>query len=301
VQRIVNETSTKLQRISNETATKSATIRKATMAEQLRLLIIGAHPDDADYAAGGLAALYRTAGHVVHMVSLTNGDAGHHLHPGPELARRRQKEAEAAGGVIGAAYELFANHDGELLPTLENRRQVIQLIRSFKPDLLVTHRPNDYHPDHRYTSQLVQDAAYMVTVPAVSPGTPHLQRDPVIAYLPDDFQRPYPFQPSVVIDVGPVLDKIVDMLHCHTSQFYEWLPYNMGVADQVPAGDRERRDLLAEHTKARLRKRAERFRDLLVARYGRDRGAKVEFAEAFEACEYGATLDDKAAQRLFPF
>src|SRR5947209_6171956 len=134
--------------------------------EPLRLLILGAHPDDADYAAGGTAALYRAAGHVVKMVSLTNGCAGHHLQPGPELARRRRAEAAAAGAVIGATYDVLDNNDGELLPTLENRRQVIRLIRGFRPDLVLTHRPNDYHPDHRYTSQLVQDAAYLVTVPA---------------------------------------------------------------------------------------------------------------------------------------
>src|SRR5438270_3665078 len=188
-------------------------------AEALRLLIIGAHPDDADYAAGGLAALYRRAGHVVKMVSLTNGDAGHHLTPGRQLAARRRKEAAAAGAVIGATYDLLDNHDGELQPTLENRRQVIRLIRSYRPDLVLTHRPNDYHPDHRYTSQLVQDAAYMVTVPAVTPDTPHLAANPVIAYLPDDFQKPYPFRPSVVVDVGGVLEQIVAMLHCHTWQF----------------------------------------------------------------------------------
>src|SRR6266849_4620033 len=101
----------------------------------LRLLIIGAHPDDADYAAGGTAALYRAAGHVVHLVSMTNGDAGHHERAGAELARRRQTEAAAAGAVIGAAYEVLDSHDGEVLPTLENRRHVIRLIRSFRPDL----------------------------------------------------------------------------------------------------------------------------------------------------------------------
>src|SRR5438552_19045429 len=122
--------------------------------EPLRLLIIGAHPDDADYAAGGTAALYWAAGHTVQMVSLTNGDAGHHLMPGPELARRRRAEAAAAGAVIGASYDLLDNHDGRLLPTLENRLAVIRLIRSFRPDLVLTHRPNDYHPDHLYTSQL---------------------------------------------------------------------------------------------------------------------------------------------------
>src|SRR5207237_2237339 len=160
------------------------------------------------------------------------GAAGHPLHPGPALARRRRGEASAAAAVIGATYDVFDNHDGQLLPTLENRLAVIRLIRTFQPDLVLTHRPNDYHPDHRYTSQLVQDAAYMVTVPAVAPETPHLQRDPVIAYLPDDFQKPYPLQPDVVVDVGSAVEKIVDMLHCHASQFYEWLPYNGKHIDQ---------------------------------------------------------------------
>ena len=267
----------------------------------LRLLIIGAHPDDADYAAGGTAALYRAAGHDVRMVSLTNGDAGHHEAPGPSLARRRLAEANAAGAVIGAAYEIFDVHDGELQATLENRWKVIHLIRSYEPDLILTHRPNDYHPDHRYTSQLVQDAAYMITVPAVVPGTRHLHRNPVIAYLPDEFQKPYPFSPTVAVDVGPVIEKIVDMLHCHVSQFYEWLAYNTQTLEQVPTADAARRAWLGEQVKARLRKQSDRFRPQLLACYGAERGKAVEYAEAFEACEYGAPLDDAAIQRLFPF
>ena len=266
-----------------------------------RLLIIGAHPDDADYAAGGTAALYRAAGYTVHMVSLTNGDAGHHEQPGPALAKRRLAEATAAGAVIGATYQLFDIHDGELQPTLENRWQVIHLIRTFEPDLILTHRPNDYHPDHRYTSQLVQDAAYMITVPAVVPGTKHLLRNPVIAYLPDEFQKPSPFQPTVAVDVGPVLDKIVDMLDCHVSQFYEWLAYNTGMLDQVPTTDSGRRAWLAEQVKGRLRKQAERFRLQLIHCYGAQQGNAVEYAEAFEPCEYGAPLNETAIRHLFPF
>ncbi len=271
------------------------------MTDVLRLLIIGAHPDDADYHAGGTAALYRAAGHVVKMVSLTNGDAGHHLLRGPELAQRRRKEAAAAGAVIGAVYDVLDNPDGELLPTLDNRKQVIRLIRSFRPDLVLTHRPNDYHPDHRYTSQLVQDAAYMVTVPLVVPDVPHLPANPVIAYLPDEFQKPYPFQPAVAVDVGGVLERIVDMLHCHVSQFYEWLPYNVGQLDQVPATEPERREWLAEQLRSRLRRTADRYRELLVRTYGAEHGKRIEFIEAFEACEYGTPLDETAKEQLFGF
>src|SRR5947209_4046357 len=243
----------------------------------LRLLIIGAHPDDADYAAGGTAALYRAAGHEVKMVSLTNGDAGHHRESGPALAQRRRAEAAAAGAVIGASYDVLENGDGLLLPSLENRRQVIRMIRSFQPDLVLTHRPNDYHPDHRYTSQTVQDAAYMVTVPAIAPDTPHLAHDPVIAYLPDAFQKPYPFRPDVALDVGPVFDRVVAMLDCHRSQFYEWLPYNRGDLGQVPADEVARRAWLAEHVRARLRAQADRFRAALVRDYGTERGGRVEY------------------------
>ena len=267
----------------------------------LRLLIIGAHPDDADYSAGGTAALYRAVGHEVKMVSMTNGDAGHHRESGKALAQRRRAEATAAGAVIGASYDVFENSDGQLLPTLENRRQVIRLIRSYQPDLVLTHRPNDYHPDHRYTSQLVQDAAYMVTVPPIVPEVPHLRKNPVIAYLPDDFQKPYPHDPAIVVDVGGVLDQIVGMMHCHTSQFYEWLPYNGEYEAEVPTGDSARRAWLKQKVQARLRQRADCYRELVKKVYGPARAPKVEYVEAFESCEYGEPLDEVARKRLFPF
>ncbi len=271
------------------------------MAEPLRLLILGAHPDDAEYAAGGTAALCRRLGHVVGFVSLTNGAAGHHQTWGPSLAARRLQEAQAAAAVIGASYTTLDNDDGELLPTLDNRRAVIRAIREFAPDLVLTHRPNDYHPDHRCTSQLVQDAAYMVTVPGIVPETPPLRRDPVIAYLPDMFRKPCPFEPSVAVDVGSVVDTVVAMLDCHVSQFYEWLPYNGRCEQHVPSESGQRRAWLGAQVRTRLRAQADRFRSLLVAQYGPERGQAVEYAEGFEACEYGAPLDVAARRRLFPF
>jgi N-acetylglucosamine malate deacetylase 1 len=272
------------------------------MAETpLRILIIGAHPDDADIKAGGSAAKWCALGHVVRLVSLTNGQAGHQSMPGPELARRRRAEAEASAAVIGATYEVLECPDGELDDRLEYRHAVIRLIRGFRPDLILTHRSTDYHPDHRFAGLLVQDAAYLLTVPAICPDVPHLASSPVILYFSDAFKKPCPFEPHVVVGIDDVFDRLVAMLHCHQSQFYEWLPYNAGHLDQVPEGDAARRSWLAERIARRIRPLADRYRDLVVRTYGEEAGRKVRSIEAFEVSEFGAPLDAEARARLFPF
>ena len=265
----------------------------------LRIIVFGAHPDDCDIKAGGLAINYAALGHEVRFVSVTNGDAGHHEMGGIALARKRRAEAEAAGAVAGIEYHVMDNHDGELEPTLENRKNVIRMIRSYTPDLILTHRPNDYHPDHRYTGILVQDAAYMVTVPNVCTDVPALSYNPVIAYMSDNFTSPAPFAPEVAIDIDAVVDKKLDMLHCHTSQMYEWLPYNAGILDEVPESSRERRMWL-EHRLEQFKAVANRHRGLLVKRYGESRGRSIRYAEAFQVCEYGAALTPENIPVLFP-
>ncbi len=269
--------------------------------DQLRVLIFGAHPDDCEFTAGGVAALYARQGHDVLFVSLTNGDAGHQVLAGAQLAQRRLAEAQAAAALIGIRYQLLDNHDGELLPTLENRRKLITLIRSFKPDLIMSPRPNDYHPDHRYTAQLIQDAAYMVTVPNVCAFSPHLVENPAIVYVSDTFQKPYPLIPDVVVAIDEVVDLKVGLLDAHESQMYEWLPYNGGYLDQVPTDKAARRAWLRESLEPRLRRDADRFREQLRARYGPERGDQIVYAEAFEWCEYGAPMTEERVARLFPF
>jgi LmbE family N-acetylglucosaminyl deacetylase len=178
---------------------------------------------------------------------------------------------------------------------------VIRLIRAFRPDAVITHRTTDYHPDHSLTGLLVQEAAYLVTAPGICPDTPHLQRSPVILYFADAFQHPCKFQPHVVVDIGGTLEQVVSMLHCHVSQFYEWIPYNAGYFDQVPSNERARRDWLGERIRRRLRPLANRYRDLVVQTYGLERGPGVEYVEAFQVSEFGAPLDQAARARLFPF
>lgn len=267
----------------------------------LRILIIGAHPDDADIKAGGTAAQWCRLGHVVRMVSLTDGSAGHQSLRGPELVQRRRREAAAAAAVIGATYEVMDHPDGALDDRLELRQRVIRLIRGFAPDLILTHRANDYHPDHRFTGLLVQDASYLVTVPAVCPETPHLARTPVILYVSDAFRKPCPFEPHVVVDIDAEFDRVVDMLHCHESQFYEWLPYNAGYLEDVPASAADRRAWLADRMGRRLAPLADRYRELVRRTYGTEHGDRVRYIEAFEVSEFGAPLDAAARARLFPF
>jgi LmbE family N-acetylglucosaminyl deacetylase len=265
-----------------------------------RILILGAHPDDAEYHAGGFAALHCQRGSTVKMVSVTNGAAGHHWRSPEELASLRREEAAASGRVIGAEYEVWEFPDGALMPTLEARRRVIREIRTFEPDLVLTHRLNDYHPDHRAVGQLVQDASYLVTVPLVVPEVPALRRDPVVAYLPDLFTKPNPLRPDAVLDVTPYVDTVVRMIACHQTQVFEWLPYNQGIFDEVPPEEGQRFAWLRTWWERQTAERAERFREALIAAYGHERGAAIRYAEAFEISEYAAALTDADRQRLFP-
>src|SRR5881628_575464 len=142
---------------------------------KLRIICFGAHPDDCEIQAGGVGAMWAAKGHKVKFVSVTNGDIGHWREAGGPLARRRKAEVDRAAKILGIDTEVLDIHDGELLPTLENRRTITRLIRDWKADIVMSHRPNDYHPDHRYTGVLVQDAAYMVAVPHFCPDVPPLK------------------------------------------------------------------------------------------------------------------------------
>ena len=268
--------------------------------EPLRLLILGAHPDDAEYHAGGLAKIYRELGGVVKMVSLTDGSAGHFQRSPASLGPLRRAEAAAAGRVIGAVYETWDIPDGQLMPTLEVRQRVIREIRTFAPDLVLTHRTCDYHPDHRAVGQLVQDASYLVTVPNVLRDVPALRKDPAVAYMADTFSKPNRMAADVVLDVTDRLDAIIAMLACHRTQVFEWLPYEEGVLDEVPADDAEKLVWLRGWYLKHIRRRAEWFRRELVAAYGPQRGAEIEAAEVYEISEYAARPAGAERQRVFP-
>ena len=265
----------------------------------LRIIAFGAHPDDCDQKAGGTAAKWAAMGHQVKFVAVTNGDAGHQTEGGGALARRRRAEAQEAGRRFGIVeYDTLDNHDGQLVPSVDVREQVIRKIRQWRADIVLAPRPNDYHPDHRYTGVLIQDAAYMVVVPNIAPDTPPLRKNPVFLYFQDGFERPNPFRPDVAVAIDDVLDKKIHALDAHTSQMYEWLPWVAGNLEEVPKDPAARIEWLRKTRSGRPLSDA--VREAVRKRYGA-KAETVRNVEAFELCEYGRRPSEDELSRLFPF
>ena len=263
----------------------------------LRIIFIGAHPDDCDIKGGGTAALFVEMGHQVKFLSVTNGDAGHQTQGGGMLAKRRIAETREVAKRLGVSYDVLDNHDGELLPTLEIRLQIIRKIREWKADVVIAPRSNDYHPDHRYTGILVQDAAFMVGVPNVAPDVEPLRKNPVFLYYQDNFKKPNPFQPDIAVDITPVIAKKLAGLDAHQSQFYEWLPWIGNYESEVPKDPAKYKDWLLQK---RVLKPNPEVQKSLVKWYGESRAAKALYAEAFEICEYGTQPSEVEIRNLFP-
>jgi N-acetylglucosamine malate deacetylase 1 len=270
-------------------------------AHPLQIIVFGAHPDDCELEAAGTAARWAGLGHKVKFVSVTNGDIGHHEIAGAFLARRRSAEVKRCAEILGIESDVLDIHDGELLPTLENRRLITRKIREWKADVVISHRPNDYHPDHRYTGILVQDAAFMVIVPSFCPDVPALRKNPVFLYTEDNFKKPNPFEPDVVVPIDTVLEKKVACIDALESQFYEWNPWLFGYLGEVP----KEKDARLEWTRKRAAQHyghlADRFRSKLIDLLGAENGKAVKYAEAFEVCEYGTQPSPAELRRIFPF
>lgn len=272
--------------------------------DKLRIICFGAHPDDAEYKSGGTAALWAAQGHHVKLVSVTNGDIGHWQMAGGPLAKRRTAESALVAKRLGVESQVLDIHDGELLPTLENRRTITRLIREWKADIVISHRPWDYHPDHRYVGVLVQDAAFMVTVPFFCPDTPHLTENPVFLYSSDRFKKPYPFEADIAVAIDSVFDRKIDALMALESQIFEGGANGNEekMAEIPPASQPEaRRAYLKQRWQKYSGGEADRFRSALIRWYGEERGNNVAYAEAWEICEYGRQPSEAEIRELFPF
>jgi LmbE family N-acetylglucosaminyl deacetylase len=269
----------------------------------LRIIAFGAHPDDAEFQLGGCAIKWAQLGHKVKLVSVTNGDIGHWKMAGGPLAKRRTAESKEAAKRMGVESLVLDIHDGEIMPTLANRKTIARIIREWQADLVFTHRPHDYHPDHRNAGLLIRDAAFMVGVPFYVPDTPPVKRNPVFMYFPDRFKRPYPFQADIAISIDDVFDKKVHALDALESQVYEG-GANGSARTLIIRKAHDpvaRKEILKAGWTARNGRIANLFRESLVKWYGPEKGKAVKTAEAFEICEYGRRPTEAELKILFPF
>jgi N-acetylglucosamine malate deacetylase 1 len=266
----------------------------------LRIIAFGAHPDDAELKAAGVAALWAAAGHKVKFVATTNGDVGHFAMAGGPLAKRRKAEVAECARILGIENEVLDIHDGELVPTLENRRTIARLIRNWQADIVMGHRPYDYHPDHRYTGVLLDDSAVLVVAPFFVPDSPPAARNPIYMYYSDGFQDPKPFTPTMVVDIGATADKKFKCVSAMPSQFGDRDSWQGRTGANVPAGDKEREAFLLENVKRRNIGVANQYRARLVELYGKERGEKVQYAEAFQLGQYGRQASIDELRKMFP-
>jgi LmbE family N-acetylglucosaminyl deacetylase len=266
----------------------------------LRVIAFGAHPDDAELKASGVAALWAAAGAKVKFVAMTNGDVGHFATAGGPLARRRKAEVAECARILGIDSHVVDIHDGELVPSLENRKIMSRLIREWQADIVMGHRPYDYHPDHRYTGVLMDDSAVVVVAPFFVPDTPPTPRNPVFMYYSDGFQDPKPFTASIVVGIDEVADKKWQCVSAMPSQFADEDSWQGRTIANVPKGDKERAAYLLDIVKKRNLAIADQYRERLVALYGAERGAKIRYAEAFQLGQYGRQASIDELKKMFP-
>jgi len=266
----------------------------------LRIIAFGAHPDDSELKASGVAALWASQGHKVKFVAMTNGDIGHFKMAGAPLAKRRLAEVKECARILGIETEVLDIHDGELEPTLENRKKVARLIREWQADIVLFHRPYDYHPDHRYVGVLVQDAAVVVVAPFFTPDTDPVKKNPVFLYYSDGFQKPYPFEPSIVIGIDEVADKKWNCVSAMPSQFGDADSWQASTLPDIPKENGKREAYLLNIVKDRNAEIANKYRNKLIELYGNEKGSKIKYAEAFEICEYGRQPSADELKQLFP-
>lgn len=266
------------------------------------VLCIGAHPDDSEFRCCGTMAKFSLVGDKIYLMSTTDGSSGHFELTRAEVRARRSIEAERSAAIIRGKSVCLGAPDGELEAGLEYRNLLIGAIRQIQPDIIITNRPNDYHPDHRYTAQLVQDASYLLMVPNVVPEVPVLRYMPVILYWGDAFEKPIPFKPDMVIDIDDQFSTKITMLMQHESQLFEWLPWINGKQEMVPPKDnvaaREAWVMKLYKTLA-IPTDAHRYRAKLIARYGEEKGSKIIECETFEVCEYGKLLTKEQLEMVF--
>ncbi len=281
----------------------------------MRFLMIGAHQDDAEFECGGTATLLAKQGHEVRFLSCCNGCGGHHRLSKKEISARRWEESKKVAKLLGIEYEVWHDMDDcSIMPDLETRRRMIRYIRNYKPDVIITHRTNDYHADHRNVGILVQDASYVLIVPNECPDAPAMKDMPVILFMDDPFTNPV-LKPEIIVPIDSVIDTKLQISAINESQVYEWLPFthNEPEADKNNPEEVFRilrgfeitekttdKEILASKNRAyavRYAKVAAKHRKFLIKTYGKA-GKKVRYAEVFGCSEYGTPITEEVRKIL---
>src|SRR3954468_20657330 len=277
-----------------------ATGQAPAPSRPLRIIAFGAHPDDAELKASGVAALWAAQGAKVKFVAMTNGDIGHFAQAGGPLAKRRKAEVAECAKILGIENEVLDIHDGELVATLENRKKMSRLIRDWQADIVLGHRPYDYHPDHRYAGVLMDDSAVVVVAPFFVPDTRPTPRNPVFMYYSDNFQDPKPFTPSMVVGIDAVAEQKWKCIGAMPSQFGDADSWQARTQPGGPQADAERASYLLDMVKKRNSAVADQYRDRLIALYGEARGKAIRYAEAFQLGQYGRQAPPDELKAMFP-
>jgi N-acetylglucosamine malate deacetylase 1 len=186
----------------------------------MRILAIGAHPDDLELLCCGTLARYSAEGHKVTMCTIAAGDKGHFRIPADELTEIRRKEATNSANLIGADYIPLFIPDCEVYFDHETMMRVVEVIRKAKPDVLITHSPNDYMPDHMAASQLAFAATFHATVPHFETETEAHTIVPPVYYM--DTLVGLDFEPTEYVNISDFIETKKKMMQCHDSQL-TWL------------------------------------------------------------------------------
>ena len=186
----------------------------------MRVMAVGAHPDDIEFICAGTLARCVQRGDEVFNVVCTNGDMGHMVIPAEELGKMRTEEARRAAETVGAEFKMLGEPDEWLFHDKRTRLLMIDAIRWANPDIIITHAPEDYHPDHRTASDLVFAASFLATVPHIE--TEHGAVDSLATLIYADPLAGTNFIPEEYVDISETLDLKVQALLCHESQVV-WL------------------------------------------------------------------------------
>jgi len=206
----------------------------------MRVMAIGAHPDDLEILCGGTLARYVAEGHSVVMCHIARGDRGSYEHTREEIAAIRDDEARAAADVIGADYLALSVPDGEIdASSPEQRELVTEAIRRARPDFVLAHAPNDYMTDHVEASRLALDTSFLATLPLFETASAHLPEPPALAYM--ETVTGNDFVPTEFVDISDFMAAKLEALDQHQSQL-RWLADHDGVdmLDQIRTVSRYR-------------------------------------------------------------